>query len=122
MSMNASNSKQFEICDRCQRRYHVDVYQRHIRENQCLKRNSHRLPFQSIKQRTIRIGDQIYSIPQQEQKTIQSINNKNKNQTEKFEQGKQLLKSRIQYKPPKLSILNKISSKVTESSQQNSNC
>lgn len=59
---NFSMSEQLKKCDRCQRSYHFNVYQRHISENQCLKRNQHRLPFQSVKQRTIRIGDRIYSV------------------------------------------------------------
>jgi len=114
-------------CDLCKRRYNFNVYQRHRNENQCIKRNHHRLPFESIKQRSIRIGDKIFSVQQQlqkktndeqisinrENKKQQPISNSNKQYQEKLqrilpsnnrrrtlEQAKQLLERRTKYKPP----------------------
>jgi hypothetical protein len=62
-----TNTNDLRTCDRCQRRYHVDVYQRHLSANQCLKRNHPRTPFQSVKQRSIRVGDRIFSVQTQSQ-------------------------------------------------------
>ncbi|CAF0787379.1 unnamed protein product [Rotaria sordida] len=73
--MSTTNLEQDELitCDLCKRRYNINVYKRHISENQCIKRNQRRLPFESIKQRSIRIGDNIFSIQQQQQQ--QQTNN-----------------------------------------------
>lgn len=65
MSATTRGPDDLQTCSLCQRRYNINVYQRHITENQCIKRNQHRLPFQSIKQRTIRIGDRVFSVQQQ---------------------------------------------------------
>ena len=65
MSTTTQAADDFQTCSLCKRRYSFDVYQRHITENQCTKRNQHRLPFQSIKQRTVRIGDRVFSVQQQ---------------------------------------------------------
>lgn len=115
------NSNDFQICDRCQRRYHIEVYQRHIAENQCLKRNHRRLPFQSIKQRTVRVGDRIFSVEQltknqqetSRETTTQARNNHFQpatiskikvtapnNHRRTLEQAKQLLERRTKYQPP----------------------
>ena len=104
-------------CDLCQRRYNINVYQRHRNENQCIKRNQSRLPFESIKQRSIQIGDQIFPVQKHPQKTNEpnlrekriSIENKkvyqerilpSNNRRRALEQAKQLLERRIRYKPP----------------------
>jgi hypothetical protein len=107
-------------CDLCQRRYNRNVYNRHRKENQCLKRNQHRLPFESIKQRSIQIGDQIFSVQQQQKITDGQISNnrekrkqqilKNQekiqriipsnNRRRTLEQAKQLLERRTKYQPP----------------------
>ncbi len=114
-------------CDRCQRRYDVNVYQRHRNENQCIKRNHHRLPFESIKQRSIQIGDRIYSVQRksnEKNEDIQMSNNREKrkqqilinnnkqyqekiqrisplnNRRRSLEQAKQLLERRTKYQPP----------------------
>jgi hypothetical protein len=47
----STDRNQFVTCDLCKRRYNINVYKRHINENQCIKRNQHRIPFESIKQR-----------------------------------------------------------------------
>ena len=62
MSIAPIQPNELRTCDLCQRRFSLPVYQRHVTENQCLKRNHHRLPFESIKQRSIRIGDKIISV------------------------------------------------------------
>jgi hypothetical protein len=126
--MSTTNLEQNELikCDLCNRRYNINVYQRHRNENQCIKRNHHRLPFESIKQRSIQIGDQIFSVQQQQQQqqniNIQIVNNRekrkqslsnNKQYQEKLqrilpsnnrqrilEQAKQLLERRTKYQPP----------------------
>jgi hypothetical protein len=110
-------------CDLCQRRYNINVYQRHRNENQCIKRNYHRLPFESIKQRSIQIGDQIYSVQQQSKHKTEDVNNREKRKqqisakqyqeklpkispsnnhrrTLEQEQAKQLLERRTKYQPP----------------------
>jgi hypothetical protein len=107
-------------CDLCKRHYNINVYKRHITESQCLKRNHPRLPFQSIKQRSIRIGDKTFAVKQQQQKnkdvqisTYQSNNQEKRkqqgpiskilpsnNRRRALEQAKQLLERRIKYKPP----------------------
>lgn len=102
-------------CDRCQRRYNIDVYHRHRDANQCIKRNQSRLPFQSIKQRSIQIGDQIFSVrpsekniermkqltikPKQSQEQLQRFLPSN-NRRRALEQAKQLLERRTKYQPP----------------------
>jgi hypothetical protein len=111
---------QFVTCDLCKRRYNINVYKRHINENQCIKRNHSRLPFESIKQRSIQIGDKIYSIQKQQQKKINDVqisNNQGKRKQQvsnnkryqeiptnhrrrTLEQAKQLLEKRTKYKPP----------------------
>jgi len=126
--MSTTNLEHNELikCDLCNRRYNINVYQRHRNENQCIKRNHHRLPFESIKQRSIQIGDQIFSVQQQQQQqqnnNIQIVNNRekrkqpisnNKQYQEKLqrilpsnnrqrilEQAKQLLERRTKYQPP----------------------
>jgi len=126
--MSTTNLEHNELitCDLCKRRYNINVYKRHRNEKQCIKRNHHRLPFQSIKQRSIQIGDAIFSVQQpqktndrqilnnQENKKEQiSNNNNNKQYQEKLqrilpsnnrrrtlEQAKQLLERRTKYKPP----------------------
>lgn len=130
--MSTTNLEHNELitCDLCKRRYNIDVYQRHINENQCIKRNQRRLPFESIKQRSIQIGDKVFSIQPKSQtnnnNSIQIPNSREKNkeyvshshnnnkqyqhkiQTNTFsnnrrrtlEQAKQLLERRTKYKPP----------------------
>jgi hypothetical protein len=127
MSTTNLEHNQLITCDLCKRHYNINVYKRHRNENQCIKRNYPRLPFESIKQRSIQIGDKIFSVQQQSQKTnhIQISNNRekkkqqipnnnnNKSYQEKFqrilvfnnrrrtlEQAKQLLERRTKYKPP----------------------
>ncbi|CAF4466358.1 unnamed protein product, partial [Rotaria magnacalcarata] len=75
MSTTNPQHTEFLTCELCKRRYNVDVYKRHINENQCIKRNQHRLPFESIKQRSIRIGDKIFSIQEQKQQQQQQQTN-----------------------------------------------
>lgn len=114
-------------CDLCQRSYNLNVYQRHRNKNQCIKRNQHRLPFESIKQRSIQIGDEIFSVQEKSQKknndkqilnnyekkpqqisnhTIKHYQEKshrmlsNNNHRRTLEQAKQLLERRIKYQPP----------------------
>ena len=123
----STTNLQLITCDLCQRRYNIDVYSRHRNENQCIKRNQSRLPFESIKQRSIQIGDQIFSV-QAAQKNIdermaknrekrkQQIPVKNNNHKQSpeqlqrilptnsrrrtLEQAKQLLQRRTKYQPP----------------------
>lgn len=115
----STNDLELLTCDRCQRRYHIEVYHRHRDEKQCIKRNQSRLPFQSIKQRSIQIGDQIFSVQQPAEKISEKkkpsiqVNTKPRSSYEsmqKFvpsnsrrrtlEQAKQLLERRTKYQPP----------------------
>lgn len=122
----ASEHNQLITCHLCQRRYNADVYKRHIDESQCVKRNQHRLPFESIKQRSIQIGDKIFSVQQQAQQKAKEPSVSNNHAVEKppvlgkfkqaqekpaklvpshdrrrtLEQAKQLLERRTKYKPP----------------------
>ena len=127
--MSTKNLEQNQLirCHLCQRNYSSEVYKRHINESQCIKRNQHRLPFESIRQRSIQIGDKIFSVQQQFQQKKQEaqlVNNEEngKQQTslcskkvyqEKIpkialsnarrrtlEQAKQLLERRTKYQPP----------------------
>ena len=127
MSATSLEYNELIMCDLCKRRYNTNVYKRHVNENQCIKRNHRRLPFESIKQRTLRIGDKVFSIQQQQkrqkndniqiangpEKRNQQIYNNNKPNQEKLqkvipsnnrqrtlEQAKQLLELRTKYKPP----------------------
>ena len=102
-------------CDRCQRRYNIEVYHRHRDANQCIKRNQSRLPFQSIKQRSIQIGDQVFSVPPSEKnserkKQLITKPKQSQEQLQRFlpsnsrrralEEAKQLLERRTKYQPP----------------------
>ncbi|CAF0733633.1 unnamed protein product [Adineta steineri] len=113
-------------CDLCKRRYNIKVYERHISENQCIKRNNHRLPFESVKQRSVHVGDEIIPIQQQskqknnnfqifnkQENKKQSLPNHSKQNQEKpqkalpsnnrqrsLERARQLFQRRIKYKPP----------------------
>ncbi|UJR36612.1 hypothetical protein I4U23_029332 [Adineta vaga] len=130
---------QLITCNLCQRSYNIDVYKRHINENQCIKRNHHRLPFESIKQRSIQIGDKIFSVQQQlkeKTKEIPLSNNRENGKQQTFtnskklyaekiqktlpsinhrrtlEQAKQLLERRTKYKPPLSQNINHFPSKL----------
>lgn len=128
--MSTTNLEHNELitCDLCKRRYNINVYKRHRNENQCVKRNHHRLPFESIKQRSIQIGDKIFSVQQkssektndtqisnrQDKRKQQISNHHHKQQHQEklqrilpinnhrrtLEQAKQLLQRRIKYLPP----------------------
>ncbi|CAF1340922.1 unnamed protein product [Adineta steineri] len=113
-------------CDLCKRRYNIKVYERHISENQCIKRNNHRLLFESVKQRSVHVGDEIIPIQQQskqknnnfqifnkQENKKQILPNHSKQNQEKpqkalpsnnrqrsLERARQLFQRRIKYKPP----------------------
>lgn len=111
----STNDLELVTCDRCQRRYDIEVYHRHRDANQCIKRNQSRLPFQSIKQRSIQIGDQVFSVrsseknaerkkqlitkPKQSQEQLQRFLPSN-TRRRALEQAKQLLERRTKYQPP----------------------
>ncbi|CAF1321972.1 unnamed protein product [Adineta steineri] len=113
-------------CDFCKRRYNIKVYERHISENQCIKRNNHRLPFESVKQRSVHVGDEIIPIQQQSKQKNNNFQIFNKQENKKqispnhsrqnqekpqkalpsnnrqrsLERARQLFQRRIKYKPP----------------------
>ena len=115
----STNDFDLITCDRCQRHYNIEVYHRHREENQCIKRNQTRLPFQSIKQRSIQIGDHLFSVQPPEKKSGKKkpsipVNTKSATRSHEplqrflpsnsrrrtLEQAKQLLERRTKYQPP----------------------
>ncbi|CAF1031718.1 unnamed protein product [Adineta ricciae] len=105
--MSTKNLEQNQLirCHLCQRNYNSEVYKRHINENQCIKRNQHRLPFESIRQRSIQIGDKIFSVQQQLQQKkqeVQLLNNAENGKQQVSSSSKKLYQEKI----PKIAVSN----------------
>jgi hypothetical protein len=95
MSTTNLEHNQLITCDLCKRRYNINVYKRHRNEKQCIKRNRHRLPFESIKQRSIQIGDAIFNVQQSQKTNDGQISNNRENKKQQISNNRENKKQQI---------------------------